>query len=355
MDPKISLVVAIRDPEYGGNLLYRTQVFVNGFINLANKYRLACELVIVEWNPRAGSIRFREALSWTEPLGLATIRFIEVPAETHRRFPNADRMPIFEYIAKNVGIRRARGEYVLATNPDLLYNSELIFFLASGELSDGCFYRIDRSDVATKVPLEISIEQQLTFCSENVARIHQFFGSVDVSRGTSSYGTAQAILQRYRMMREYQRYRRNPAYRGCPGRVILPADGLHRNASGDFFLMSRRLWHTLRGYTELFTHSHIDSLMCWTAASAGLKQMILRSPLCLYHQDHDRSLHSSLPQTDWRPWYERYLESLRSKQPLIVNSEHWGLADEEFQEWGICSEASRPEETRNCLADNGPM
>ena len=43
-------------------------------------------------------------------------------------------------IAKNVGIRRARGEFVLATNIDILFSSELacIFAASSGCSLAGC-------------------------------------------------------------------------------------------------------------------------------------------------------------------------------------------------------------------------
>ena len=51
--------------------------------------------------PRQDRVRFREALRWPDDLGYVCLRFIEVPAEIHRTLPNADRIPIFEYIAKN--------------------------------------------------------------------------------------------------------------------------------------------------------------------------------------------------------------------------------------------------------------
>ena len=50
--PKISFVFAVHDPEYGGGLLARTQRHIDALIELANRYRLLSEIVIVEWNPR---------------------------------------------------------------------------------------------------------------------------------------------------------------------------------------------------------------------------------------------------------------------------------------------------------------
>ena len=121
-------------------------------------------------------------------------------------------------------------------------------------------------------------------------------------------------------------------------RLILPADGLHRNAAGDFFLMERGWWHRLRGYPELYTHAHIDAILCWVASSAGVVQEILPSRCRLYHQAHHRTSHVDFPQTDWRPWYQRYEETLRQGplrqgSPMVVNLPDWGLANEVLPEW----------------------
>ena len=115
--------------------------------------------------------------------------------------------------------------------------------------------------------------------------------------------------------------------------LVSPPDDLHRNAAGDFFLMERRHWLDLRGYPELYTHAHIDAIMCWIAASAGLRQVILPPGCRLYHQAHERGAHASFPQTDWRVWYERYLEATRDKRRMVVNDAGWGLAREELREW----------------------
>jgi glycosyltransferase involved in cell wall biosynthesis/GT2 family glycosyltransferase/SAM-dependent methyltransferase len=121
-------------------------------------------------------------------------------------------------------------------------------------------------------------------------------------------------------------------------RLIRPADGLHRNAAGDFFLMERGWWHRLRGYPELYTHAHIDAILCWVASSAGVIQEILPSRCRLYHQAHHRASRVDFPQTDWGPWYQRYQETLlqgpfHQGSPMVVNPPDWGLANEVLPEW----------------------
>ena len=304
--PKISFVFAVHDPEYGGGLLASTQRHIDALIELANRYRLLSEIVIVEWNPRQDRARFRESLRWPDDLGHVCLRFIEVPAEIHRTLPNADRLPIFEYIAKNAGLRRARGQFLLATNPDLFYSPALIRWLARTSLSPERFYRVDRRDLSEEIPGDLSLSRQLRFCSQHVADVHALFGSY---RPGDPYGGR-------RLRDEYDRCMHDTAsakgWTDTPdARLILPADGLHRNAAGDFFLMERGWWHRLRGYPELYTHAHIDAILCWVASSAGVVQEILPSRCRLYHQAHHRASHGDFPQTDWRPWYQRYEETLR--------------------------------------------
>lgn len=331
--PKVSFVFAVHDPEYGGGLLARTQRNIDALIELANRYHLLAEIVIVEWNPRQDRAPFRESLRWPDDLGHVCLRFLEVPADIHRALPNADRLPIFEYIAKNAGLRRARGRFLLATNPDLFYSPALVRWLAGASLSSERFYRVDRRDLSEDIPTDLNLSGRLRFCSQHVADVHALSGSY--RRGDVDGGR--------RLREAYDRCVQDPtsaerATDTLDARLILPADGLHRNAAGDFFLMERRCWHRLRGYPELYTHAHIDAILCWVASSAGLVQEILPSRCHLYHQAHHRASHAGFPKTDWWPWYERYQEALRQDPlrqglPMVVNLPDWGLANEVLREW----------------------
>ncbi len=66
-------------------------------------------------------------------------------------------------MAKNAGIRRARGRFVLATNIDIIFSDELVGFLAERKLEPRRMYRIDRHDVMSDVPID-GIDEQLAYC-----------------------------------------------------------------------------------------------------------------------------------------------------------------------------------------------
>ena len=74
--PKISIVFGVHNPSCAGDLLGRTQTCLLGLIELANRYRLGVEIVIVEWNPHQQHARFREELSWPDWLGSVSLRFL---------------------------------------------------------------------------------------------------------------------------------------------------------------------------------------------------------------------------------------------------------------------------------------
>jgi hypothetical protein len=194
--PEISVVFGVHNPAYAGNLLGRTQTFLGGLIALANRHGLPTEIVVVEWNPHPRHAPFREGLSWPDALGDVELRFIEVPAEIHDQLPNADRIPIFEYVAKNVGLRRARGRYLVATNPDLLYSAALVEFLAGSALTKGQFYRVDRSDLSAEIPDCGDIDAQLRFCRRHILRVHAYFGSFSPRKPGSRAPNWKRVLER---------------------------------------------------------------------------------------------------------------------------------------------------------------
>lgn len=165
------MVATARNDDHGGNLLRRMQVFVDAWINQAKRHQLASELILVEWNPPQDRKRLATALRWPRDTGPCQVRIIEVPADVHARYHHASALALYQMIAKNVGIRRARGEFILATNIDIVFSDELMEYLAAHRLEKGRTYRIDRSDVMSDVPVNGTIDEQLAYCRSHVIRL----------------------------------------------------------------------------------------------------------------------------------------------------------------------------------------
>ena len=353
-EPYISFVVTSRNDDHGGNQLRRMQIFVTGLLEQAKTYDLSAELILVEWNPVSDRPPLRQVLSWPE--GPCRVRIIEVPSEIHNRFRHSDRIPLFQMIAKNVGIRRAKGRFVLATNIDLLFSEELASFLASKSLKPEFMYRIDRYDVSSDVPSDASIEERLKYCRDNVIRVNRRDGTYPkhalrwiwlwkAHRGLALlYGWMLLSIPRWRHIKlkavvaSGVRFLRKHVLRQYPR--------LHTNACGDFTLMAKEDWLRLRGYPELEMYPlHPDSLLCYMASSAGIREVVMRHPV--YHVEHsggwtpevesDKDLRRDLskagiPQLTSKQLGVWAVKMFCERKPIIFNLEDWGLADRDLPE-----------------------
>jgi len=169
--PYISVVVAARNDNHGGNMLRRMQAMLDSWIAQAEFHGLLSEIVVVEWNPSEGRPRLKDSLFLPINLSRCEVRFIEVPHAVHVLLKNSGSIPLHQMIAKNVGIRRARGKFVLATNLDIIFSAELMRFLSGQSLETGFMYRMDRYDVASETPASASIPELLKFCERHVRRV----------------------------------------------------------------------------------------------------------------------------------------------------------------------------------------
>lgn len=260
-NPYLSMIMTSRNDDYGGNALERTQVSVSGRLEQLEKHRIESEFILVEWNPPADRPLLKDTIRWPGPLKYCTIRDIVVPEAIHRRYEHSDKTLMYVVMALNCGIRRARGQYVLPGNIDLLYSDELMAYIGERNLKEDERYRIDRCDVDRNVVKCETLKEQLNYCRSNIINTN----------------TKGPQLKRER----------------------LPH--LHTNACGDFQLMSKRFWHLLRGYRESdIPSAYADSLLSFASYAAGMHEVVFQNPLCLYHMDHEgkfneRPMSSGLP------------------------------------------------------------
>jgi hypothetical protein len=188
-EPYLSVIVTCRNDDHGGTLLRRMQTFTNCFLGQCRRHGLSAELLVVEWNPPADRPRLAQALRWPADPGPCRVRFIEVPPEVHARFRHAEALPLFQMIAKNVGLRRARGRFLLCTNIDILFSDELMQFIVGQQLRPGAVYRMDRVDVDTDVPVDAPVPEQLAYCRTHHLRNNARLGIVKLTPdGRPDYG-----------------------------------------------------------------------------------------------------------------------------------------------------------------------
>ena len=334
--PRVSIVAGSRNDAHGGDPRRRTELFVHTLAAFAKRTSARLELVLVEWNTPPDRGPLAEALAWPDDPGPLAIRVITVPPAVHARIANADRVPFFQMIAKNVGIRRAAGAFVLATNIDLLLNEPLVWCLGHGPLDPGCVYRIDRLDLTLRdLPDGLDVEERLALASLTVGRVAEARGTIEYDRAElrGRYGHGAAAFPGF-----------EPAELA---RLLAGAERRrpHFEACGDFTMMARDAWERLRGYPELPLYSmHQDSIGLKMALVSGLRQVVLPEPMRVYHVEHgmgwgvaeDRSrLRDAFPMlsdADLARWFAT-LEAAGTA--LTPNGPDWGFGGETFPEWRL--------------------
>jgi hypothetical protein len=238
-DPYVSFVTYSRNDDYAGGLrkLYWSTRYLG---EQCDEAELVAESVIVEWNPPADR----------EPLALAlkdlplsrnlAIRIVTVPAHIHARYAHSQLRPLHAAVAANVGLRRARGRFVMLKVADAFYPDALIRFLAAGRLSPDQLYRAMRIDVTAKAADQLGRprEEFLAYCAE-CAAVHN-----------------EHLPQPQMPFR-------------------LP--NLFTNACGDFQLLSRECLHALRGYWESsdVLSFEADSMLSYSAYAGGIREEII--------------------------------------------------------------------------------
>lgn len=355
----LSVVATSRNDNHGGSLTYRMQHFVDGFIAQCKRHNLKAELILVEWNPPKDRPPLVEALNFPQDKGPCAIRIITVPREVHDKLMCADQLPLFQMIGKNVGIRRAKGKFIVATNIDILFSDELIKFMRD-QLEPGHLYRADRFDVPPELPKADSLDETLEFCKEHYFRINGKFGTK--IRGNRKvidfilWGTQIAI----RICRRLKKLTKKNLKGLAKIRVALLVSQmkqalmqlkqalmrfqrLHTNACGDFTLLSYQDWMDLRGYPEWEIFSfHIDSVLLFQAQQHHIKEIDLPKQFSLYHIEHGKGSGYTPEGADvlFKRLEEKKIPYLRnedfdeivrglrtSKEKVVYNSENWGMSN----------------------------
>lgn len=128
----LSIVVASRNDEYGGDSTERLARALQQISHFP--WTIHVEYIIVEWNvPETGMTSLyydpliQKALNSVNRTPNVVVKFIEVPSR-YGRLPNLPGYDcaMFEYWAKNVGLRRGQGEWKLITNIDDIFPGALL-------------------------------------------------------------------------------------------------------------------------------------------------------------------------------------------------------------------------------------
>jgi len=319
-NPYLSVVAASRNDDHGGDPLIRTQIFIDCFARQCEKYRLPAELILVDWNPVEGRPGLAGVLRLPAEASYCSARVITVPAVLHHGFKYADRLAFFQMIAKNVGIRRARGQFVLATNIDIIFSDELMRHLGRQRLDPTKMLRVDRYDIQRDIPPTFSVDETLAYAWTHPVRSNRRLGPmalVDNLYGADPFKRqCEPGPEAGRLVEGIDVIPEGDGWAVRPSRDTA-IENLHTNACGDFTLLSREGWNAIHGYAEFAAYSfNIDSFGLAAAHYAGFAEVSLLPPCVCFHIEH--SLGSG-----WTPEGEKKLFA-RLQEKKILNPE-WSV------------------------------
>jgi len=237
--PLVSLVLTGRNDGYGGDFtsrFFRTLRFNHTQLRARG---IAHEVVFVEWAPPPGNPLLADQIFDAIPdLDPGVCAWYVVDRRYQEALSLNPRLEYLEFPAKNVGVRRARGRFVLTSNCDVYLGRRVLEALESGRLAPRVLYRAPRHDI------KLTVDQS----------------SLD-----------WAVLE-------------DPRNLDGPAHVLKPP--YMGSATGDFVLLDRDSFHEIRGFNEIYRGARIgiDRNVLVKALSSGLTIEDIGGPV--YHVNH---------------------------------------------------------------------
>ena len=275
--PFLTIVITARHDNYGGDFRERIATPLRFNYERLSERGVSYELMLVEWDPVADRPLLCDMLVQEMPeITTRVLRPIVVAPEYQAALTQNPRVPYLEYMAKNVGLRRASAPFVLVTNADILLGREVVDALASRRLQPATMYRAARYDI------KLGVDQ----------------GGI-----------------------------RWPALEDAANQVRRPdlKPPLLASAAGDFLLSDRDTFHRLRGFNEVYraARAGLDLNFMVKVHGAGIPIVEIGGPV--YHVNHVGSMRVSkaLHNRADSPWGDL---DWHSDRITYNNPEGWGLA-----------------------------
>jgi len=315
MSKYMSVIMTGRNDDYAIGFLDRFQKSLDMWSYLAGKHKFYdLEMVLVEWNPLPGKVPLKDVLKLPKNIDC---RIITVPNEVHKSLPptqydaaNAEKIPFYEFHGKNAAARRCDSQFLMLTNPDIIYNNELVKFFSEKTLKPKRFYRIDREALVHQVNGSLSFEDQLKACAKDV--------------DPRSIAKNDLCKKRY----------------------------IHTKSSGDFTLVPKSVFEKAKGYLEIRCGGAAIDRFGLYCIRTVCKQKIIGLPKRAYHQPHQKradlylkkttkeeanmeyeSDHGTFSRKDVKQWFTQcYSIMEKTGENKNINPDNWGLIDHKLPE-----------------------
>jgi hypothetical protein len=275
---KLTHILTGKNDNYAGFFEERLYLTMKYNLHLYKKLGIDVEFLFVEWNP----LQDKELLSTKLAQQFKDYDFkaYVIQPDIHDKVVGKYAyMTFLEFFAKNVGIKRASGDYILCSNADI-FLSEKVMSNFVNNLSERTIFRAQRFDIDF---------DKLTALTEDEYR--------------------SAIVRPHEF----------PLH-----------DKIYVDASGDFTLAHKNLWLETNGYDEnqRFVKVHKDSRFLYSANELGDVEFVNLGEI--YHIDHGTSVpNTGLDPSKYRQANGPYGWAFMKNLPY-QNHDNWGLDSKYF-------------------------
>lgn len=232
---KISWVMASRNDGYGGNSMQRLRITLSSIFSLPDS-----EVILVEFcrRPQDGSL-----MDEVKDFMGDRLRIIAVDCALLDLLhaDSTKNMGFYEHLAKDIGIRRANGELIIACNPDNIFPL-VNFDEAVSDMEKGLIVRAMRNEIAR----------------DNVNK------PISDLLSSGESGDFQ-VIQRF------------------------------STAAGDFTGMKKSIYKEIGGYALVHGSWHLDNLLLSQAQMNGYE---VSAPYSHFHINHEQSVTDSKTLSD---------------------------------------------------------
>ena len=246
---KLSAVVVTRNDNYGGDLNDRATYCLNSLIDTFD------EVILIDWNSPNN-----RPLLWDIDKNIkfrGNLKHIVITPEVASMLTNEDphAQVCCETLGRNIGIRRATGDYIVSTNIDVIApRRDQLEKTINNDLNTNTFYTISRRHIEWK-------------------DIEGFHG------GERKYNDWEELRNHLIENSEERKYEE---------KVVDGDDYSIVNCCGDFQLAHRDIWDEIRGFEEeLIYVLYSDTNVQKKAVKHGFELKAIYSP-ALFHIYHGK-------------------------------------------------------------------
>ena len=277
----VSAVVVGRNDNYGGHLAERATYSFNSAIDSYD------EVIYVDWNSDTHSLFYdiKDNLNFKGNFKHFVISPENAAILTGH---DPDAQKVCEVLARNIGLARAKGDYLLSTNIDIIH---------------------PKREELNKVFMN---DNQKTFYT--ISRRHTDWDMIRKFHGGDLNYKEWSALRDYLIENSEERHFEEKTVNGDDYSLI--------NCCGDYQIAHKNVWHTIRGMEEALIYSlYADTNVQKKAAMHGFDLKAIYNP-ALFHIEHGRGGGG-------------FLDGINKKTNDPYRAIVWQLGTENTDTWGF--------------------